>query len=212
MQDPQTFRFKSWMLPLVVAAIVLPATLGMLLEGPGLGLAVGAATVLALVVIGFRLSPEGPIEVARGDGARHVLVVAGAAIEEPPTAQEIAERVRAADDGDEVDVLVLAPAQTGFLDRWASDVRRGRQGAQRRLVLSVAALAGAHLEARGRVGDASLLQATEDTLREFPADEVILVTGPADRDPDGARVAEALRRRLDRPLTHVVGGGGAAAG
>jgi len=207
MQDPQTFRFKSWMLPLVVAAIILPATLGMLLEGPGLGLAVGAATVLALVVIGFRLSPEGPIEVARGDGARHVLVVAGAAIEEPPTAQEIAERVRAADDGDEVDVLVLAPAQTGFLDRWASDVRRGRQGAQRRLVLSVAALAGAHLEARGRVGDASLLQATEDTLREFPADEVILVTGPADSDPDGARVAEALRRRLDRPLSHVVGGG-----
>jgi hypothetical protein len=163
-------------------------------------------------VIGFRLSPEGPIEVARGDGGRHVLVVAGAAIEEPPTAQEIAERVRAGDEDDEVDVLLLAPAQTGFLDRWASDVRRGRQGAQRRLVLSVAALAGAHLEARGRVGDASLLQATEDTLREFPADEVILVTGPADRDPDGARVAEALRRRLDRPLSHVVGGGGPGGG
>ncbi len=142
-----------------------------------------------------------------GDGARHVLVIAGAAIEEPPTAQEIAERVRAGEDDGDVDLLVLAPAQTGFLDRWASDVRRGRQGAQRRLVLSVAALAGAQLEARGRVGDASLLQATEDTLREFPADEVILVTGPADRDPEGARVAAQLRRRLDRPLTHVVGGG-----
>ena len=206
MQDTEMFRFKAWMLPLVVAAIVMPATIGMLIEGPALGLALGAASAVVIAVIGFRMSPEGPIEVAEGDGARHVLVVAGAAIEEPRTAQQVAERVQE-DGGEDVDVLVLAPAETGFLDRWASDVRRARHDAQSRLVLSVAALARAHLEAHGRVGDADLLQATEDTLREFPADEVILVTGPEDRDPAGARAAEQLRRRLDRTLTHVVSAG-----
>jgi CTP:molybdopterin cytidylyltransferase MocA len=206
MHDNQTFRFKAWMLPLVVAAIVMPATIGMLIEGPALGLALGAASAVVLSVIGFRMSPEDPIEVAEGDGLRHVLVVAGAAIEEPSTAQQVAERVHA-DEGDDVDVLVLAPAETGFLDRWASDVRRARHDAQSRLVLSVAALARAHLEAHGRVGDADLLQATEDTLRQFPADEVILVTGPEDRDRGGARAAEQLRRRLDRTLTHVVSDG-----
>jgi hypothetical protein len=180
----------------------------MLLEGPALGLALGALSAVVLAVIGFRMSPEEPIEVAEGDGARHVLVVAGAAIEEPSTAQQVAERVRA-DEGEDVDVLVLAPAETRFLDRWASDVRRARHDAQNRLVLSVAALARAHLEAHGRVGDADLLQATEDTLRQFPADEVILVTGPEDRDRDGARAAAQLRRRLDRTLTHVVSDGAA---
>jgi hypothetical protein len=204
-EKPKTFRFKAWMLPLVVAAIVLPATIGMVLQGPALGLVLGAASAVALVALGFRLSPEDPIEVASGGGPRHVLVVAGTAIEEPSTAQQVAARVRPGDE-DDVDVLVLAPAPTGFLDRWATDVRRGRDEAQRRLVLSVAALARAHLDARGRVGDADLLQATEDTLRDYPADEVILVTGPAETDRDGARAAEQLRRRLDRTLTHVVSG------
>ena len=71
-----------------------------------------------------------------------------------------------------------------------------RLDAQRRLALSIATLAAAGLEARGRVGDADPVQAVEDCLRTFPAQEVVFVTPPGSED--GA-VAD-VRRRLDRPV------------
>ena len=80
---------------------------------------------------------------------------------------------RAADlgsGGDDADVLVLAPARIGFLDRWASDVEGARQAAQENLVATVAALAKAGVEAEARVGDEDVVQAVEDQLQSFPAD------------------------------------------
>jgi hypothetical protein len=50
------------------------------------------------------------------------------------------------------------------------------------------------------VGDTDPVQAAEDTLVSYPAQEVIFVTGPGEREAD---VAE-IRRRLDRPLRHLV--------
>jgi predicted TIM-barrel enzyme len=67
----------------------------------------------------------------------------------------------------------------------------------------VAALAAADVEARGKVGDADIVQAVEDTLASFPATDVVLVTGSRESDQAGMRAAEELRRRLDRPLRHL---------
>ena len=44
---------------------------------------------------------------------------------------------------------------------------------------SLATLAAADLDARGEVGDSDPVQAVEDTLRSFPAQEVVFVTGAA---------------------------------
>ena len=94
---------------------------------------------------------------------------------------------------------MLAPALNRPLSHWLSDLRDARLEAQERLAVSVAALATAHVEATGRVGDTDPVQAVEDTLASFPAQEVVFVTG---QGTEGA-VSE-IRRRLDRPLRHVV--------
>jgi hypothetical protein len=195
---------KPWMLPLIVAAIAVPVVAAMVLQGPALGLAIGALAATAIVVIAARQRPDEPIDVARrSDARRHVLVVASQPVDEPSAVERIVDAVVDREPREEAEVLVLAPAHDRFLDRWASAVRPARQEAQRKLVLSVAALAAAEVEARGKVGDADIVQAVEDALATFPATDVILVTGSCETDRAGMRAAEELRRRLDRPLRHL---------
>jgi hypothetical protein len=190
--DPNRLVLRASALPLIVLAIVVPIAAGFLVQGPALGLALGALIATGLLVYAARQRPEEPIEVARSpDRRRRILLVASGPVDEPEAAQA-------------AEVLVLAPARSRFLDRWASDLEPGRREAQRQLVLSVAALAAARVDASGRVGDDDLVQAVEDTLTSFPASEVILATGPRNTDPGGIRALEELRRRLDRPLRHLV--------
>ena len=99
------------------------------------------------------------------------------------------------------DVLVLAPAINAPVAHWLSDLRKARFDAQRRLAVSLASLAAAHVDARGQVGDSDPVQAVEDTLRTFPAQEVVFVTA-ADRQSQ----VEEVRRRLDRRV-RVLGPG-----
>jgi len=77
--------------------------------------------------------------------------------------------------------------------------------AEARLEDSVLALAAAGVEARGQVGDDDPLQAIEDALRTFGADEIILATHPEGRSKWLERgVVERARERFDLPITHVV--------
>jgi hypothetical protein len=192
------------MLPLIVAAIAVPIVFAFAIAGPGLGLAVGALAVLALVVVAARSGPNGRIEVAPSpDRRRRILVVLSAPIEDEESVAEIATAAEVDDEGASAEVVVLAPARSGFLDRWATDLTRAREAAQRNLVISVASLAKADVEASASVGDEDLVQATEDRLRSFPATEVILATPAAAEDPGAASAAQRLRSRLDIPFRHV---------
>jgi hypothetical protein len=199
---------KTWTLPLLVAAIAIPIAAGFALGGEAAGLGAGALVAAALIVWAARSKPDEQVEVAgAGDERRRILVLASEEIDDPATVTRIAEA--AGVDGAEADaeVLILAPARTGFLDRWATDVQGAREEAQRKLVVTVASLAAADVEARGAVGDHDLVQAAEDKLRSFPATEVIVVTGSADRDEAGTGAAAELARRLPIPLKHMVTGG-----
>jgi hypothetical protein len=80
--------------------------------------------------------------------------------------------------------------------RRASDSQRGRERAQQCLVLSLASLAKAGIEAVARVGDEDVVQTTEDELQSFPATEVILVTGAPEQDTSGDAAAAELEFRL----------------
>ena len=88
-------------------------------------------------------------------------------------------RRRASSRSGDAEVRVLAPARIGFLDRWASDVEGARDEAQRNLVATVAALAKDGIEAEARVGDEDFVQAVEDQLQSYAADEVVLVSADA---------------------------------
>ena len=90
-------------------------------------------------------------------------------------------------------VSAVAPAINAPVAHWLSDLRKARFDAQRRLAVSLASLAAAHVDARGQVGDSDPVQAVEDTLRTFPAQEVVFVTA-SDRQSQ----VEEVRRRLDR--------------
>jgi hypothetical protein len=194
----------SWKLPLVVGAIAVPIALAFLAGGPAVGVAVGALTAVAIVVYAARLRPRDAIAPATtGDAVERILVVAGDPLEDAGAIEEISAAVKAWENPR---VLVLAPANLGFLDRWASDVEAARRDAQRRLVLSVAALAAAGIEAEARVGDEDVVQAVEDQLGSFPASEVILVSADGKENKAAAAAAEELRARLEVAFRWVVTG------
>lgn len=191
-----------WKLPLIVAALALPLIGGFLLAGPALGTALGAIAVATLIVIAVRQRPRGPIGAAPGAELHRVLIVITAPVEEPAAVEEIVRVAGLTSRPAGVEVLLLAPAQISFLDRWASDVEGARRAAQGSLVATVAALAKAGIAAEARVGDESVVQAVEDQLESFAADEVVLVSaggtdGAADDD-----VAE-LGARLRADFRHV---------
>jgi hypothetical protein len=193
------------MLPLIVAAIAVPIVAAFALAGPGLGLAFGALAVVALIGLAARWRPEAGIEVAgSADARRRILVVLSAPIEDAAAVAEIAAAAEVENEGAAAEVVVLAPARSRFLDRWASDLAPAREAAQRSLVITVASLAKADVEASASVGDEDLVQATEDRLRSFAATEVILATPSPTKDPRGAAAAQQLRSRLDIPFKHVL--------
>jgi hypothetical protein len=198
----------AWKLPLVVAAIVVPVVAGFLVGGPGVvGVAIGALAVLAILVVAVRQRPRGSIRPApASDLARHVLVVTTCAVEDAAAVRQIAAAAElgTAGDGEEADVLILAPAQIGFLDRWASDVEPARREAQRRLVATVAALAKAGIGAEARVGDEDVVQAVEDQLQTFPATDVVLVLAGPEQTEAAEEASAELESRLRARFRRVI--------
>jgi hypothetical protein len=191
-----------WKLPLIVATITVPIVAAFLLGGPGVGMAVGALAAVTILVIAARQRPRGPIGAPSAtDARRHLLVVVTRPVEEPAAVEAIAREARA--DGGSADVLVLAPASIGFLDRWASDVAGARRQAQVKLVATVAALAKAGIAAEARVGDEDLVQAVEDQLQSYPADEVLMVSSRSD-DEHSEQAATELESRLRAEFHHLV--------
>lgn len=201
----KTLTLKAWMLPLIVLGLVVPGTVGFIVAGPGLGLAIGALSAVAVIAFAISRRPDEPIEVAGStDPQRRLLLVALEPVDQPLAIEGVRALTAAGGDPDESDqgseVLVLAPALNSPLATWASDVGRSRLDAQRTLVLTIGALAAANVEARGTVGDPDPLQAVEDTLRGFAADAVIVALGEGEGAGDARRLAEELRRRLDLPV------------
>ncbi len=199
-----------WKLPVIVAALAVPIIGAFALGGAGVGVAFGALAVVAIVLIAVRQRPRGPIGFApeRG-GPRRVLLLVTHAVDEPAQVQRIVNAAGLGEHPEDAEVLVLAPARIGFLDRWTSDVESARQLAQENLVVTVAALAKAGIRAEARVGDEDVVQATEDQLGSFAASDVVLVSAEAGRGE--AQAAAELRGRLRADFHHLAFGNGSRA-
>ncbi|MFN8222812.1 MAG: hypothetical protein U0R50_06125 [Gaiellales bacterium] len=170
-----------------------------------LGLAVFLAivAVAGVVVRGGlaerRATAHVPTEVDR----RHrILVIANETVGATELASLLEQRAAATDE----DVLVVCPALNSKLRTWTSDEDAARSAASARLDATLESLRIAGIRAEGAVGDGDPLQALEDALRTFPADEIVISTHPPGRSHwlEQGVVAEA-RRRYDVPVTHVVG-------
>jgi hypothetical protein len=137
-----------------------------------------------------------------GPGDRHrILVIANETVAGRALRGEVVHRA----EGIDAEILVVCPALNSRLRHWTSDEDEARARAHERLELSLAALGEEGVEARGEVGDDDPLQAMEDALRTFGADEIIISTHPPGRSNWLEKdVIARARERFDLPLTHVV--------
>ena len=102
-------------------------------------------------------------------------------------------------------VLVVAPALNTRLRRWLSDDDAAREVAVWRLQLAVERLTEREVVVDGMIGDADPLQAIDDALAAFPADEVVVSTHPESRSNWLARnLVRRTEQRHGLPVTHVV--------
>ena len=198
------YVLAAWKLPVIVAAIAVPMVAGSYIGGPGLAMAIAALAASSIVVVAIRNSPRAPIvPPAAADGREHLLLVAGDPLESPAAIDRVVAATSADEESDEAEVLVLTPNRSRFVDRWASDTDRSHEAAQQSLVLTLASLAKAGIDAKARVGDEDVVQAVDDELRSYPATRVVLVDHPGSGATE-PMVAEQLRVRLQVPFLHVV--------
>jgi hypothetical protein len=198
--EAEAFRFLIASI-VYFGAIVIAAVAG----GKWWGL--GVFVVLSAGVLWWWLRSrrdERPRQTAprpHAEGERRILVVANETVAGHTLRSMILER--SLDVREEV--LVVTPALNSPLKHWVSDEDDARAAAQERLDASLAKLSEAGVEARGEVGDGDPLQAMEDALRTFGADEIIISTHPEGRSHWLERgVVSGARDRFAVPVTHVV--------
>jgi len=183
-------------------AIVLAAVVG------GTWWGVGVFAVLTVVALFWFFQrddlPPPPKTAPRQPSAEdetRILVIAN----ETVGGVKLRELLRERSEGVREEVLVVTPALNSPLRTWTSDEDGARAAAQERLDASLSQLREAGINARGEVGDGDPLQAIEDALRTFGADEIVLSTHPEGRSNWLERgVVDGARNRFDVPITHVV--------
>jgi hypothetical protein len=184
------------------AAIAIASVAG----GPWAGVPVAIIVTLAAVFLYFRRGEkEAPIRTTptrrHGKDERRILVVAN----ETVGGEKLREEIRKRSEGVAEHVLVVTPALNSPVRHWASDDDNARANAQERLERSLARLREAGIDADGEIGDSDPLQAMEDALRTFGADEMIISTHPEGRSNWLERgVVDAAKERFELPITHVV--------
>jgi nucleotide-binding universal stress UspA family protein len=189
---------------LLFGAVALAGVLG----GPWVALGVFLALGLGIAV-GVYMKSEPKVSEpavwnrrrARPGEPKKVLVIANETVAGRALRGEIVHRTS---DGD-AEILVVSPALNSRIRHWTSDEDEARERAQQRLDQSLAALAEEGVEARGQVGDDDPMQAIDDALRTFGADEIIISTHPPGRSNwlESELITRA-RERFDLPITHVV--------
>ena len=145
--------------------------------------------------------PRTSVSRLSGEDEHRILVIAN----ETVGGEELLTILRRKAEGVQTQVLVVSPALNSQLRTWASDEDGARAAAQSRLDASLAQLARDGIHAEGEVGDGDPLQAIEDALRTFGADEIVISTHPEGRSHWLERnVVGAARDRFTVPITHVV--------
>jgi len=205
MRNPLRDEASAFRLVFVVlAAMALLALASWISTWLGVAVFVVEVAVGIWALRGGRKPPpvrEHVVHQPEADPRHRILVVAN----ETVGGAELRELLRAKSAGMREDVLVVCPALNSKLRTWTSDEDGARSAAQQRLEESLALLHEAGVEARGEIGDGDPLQAMEDALRTFPADEIVVSTHPPGRSNWlEAGVVTRAEQRFDVPVVHVV--------
>jgi hypothetical protein len=198
--EAEAYRFL--LLTVVYVALIVAAAA----IAPWLGLVVFVVLTAAAIWLWTRSRSTEPAMKASvphvsPENERRILVIAN----ETVGGGELLAILRRKVEGVPARVLVVCPALNSQVRTWASDEDGARAAAQARLDASLAQLARDGVQADGEVGDGDPLQAIEDALRTFGADEIVISTHPEGRSHWLERnVVGAARDRFAVPITHVV--------
>lgn len=133
---------------------------------------------------------------------QRILVISNRTCECPAVIDEVEQRAHAESDAV---VLLVAPAVNSRLKHMVSDTDAALADARERVNNAVEQLAARGVSIEGEIGDANPLQAIEDALAVFPADELILATHPPERSHWLEKgLLEQAGERFALPTTHVV--------
>lgn len=136
----------------------------------------------------------------RRNGAFRVVVVCDESCTSPAFREELLRHAA----GRPVEVLVVAPALRSRLSHWTGD-DHGRAEAEDHLESTVRALAEAGIGVRGKIGSDDPIEAADDALPEFPAEELVFATPPEAQSNWLERgVVQTARARYGVPVTHIV--------
>jgi hypothetical protein len=202
MRNPFRTEAEAFGFVLVCVALFAAVAVAGVLAGGWVALAVFLvlAAGVAIYVKGEPKPPDEPVLSRQGGDRQRILVVANETVAGRALRSEVVRRAQ-----EDADVLVVCPALNSPLRHWASDEDGARAEAEKRLAESLAALATAGVEARGEVGDADPIQAMDDALRTFGADEIVISTHPPGRSNWLEKeVIGRARERYPCPITHVV--------
>ena len=201
------FRSEADAFRLLIGAVAYIGAIGIAALAGGVWAALIVFIVLTLAVViwwALARTADRPTQTrpsAHAAGERRILVVAN----ETLGGQELQRLIEERSSDMPTVILVCTPALNSRLRHWASDEDGARLAAQERLDASLEGLRSLGIDASGEVGDANPLQAMEDALRTFGADEIIISTHPEGRSNWLERgVVEHARERFTVPIRHVV--------
>ena len=166
-------------------------------------LAVGVTAAWAMRIRRPPAPDLAPRAEGRGDGLHRILVVADEGVAVDAFRDAIAPSAQAG----ATEVFVTAPALASKLGRWTGD-EASYETAKRHLDETLRALSALGVEASGKIGAGDPIQAADDALRVFAADELVIATHP-DSEANWLEkdVVDVARSRYGLPVTHIVGHG-----
>jgi len=205
MRNPVRTEAEAFSFVIACLALFVAVALAGIFAGGWIALVV-FLVLAVLVVVGYFRSDPKTVEPAvwdrdRASDRHRILVVANETVAGRALRDEVVRRAR----DTEAEVLVVTPALNSRIRHWTSDEDEARAAAQDRLEESLAALGADGIDARGQVGEDDPIQAIEDSLRVFGANEIVISTHPEGRSNWLERgVVTRAREKFDCPITHVV--------
>jgi hypothetical protein len=190
-----------------VVVIVGLALVIFLVVGPIAGILFGAA-IVALSFYLVSLTSRGPADIAdiappSAETAQQVLVIANQGLGNPALDSEVALRA----ERGPLELKLIAPAPASSLARRISDdVDVEITRAHERISAAVERLSATGVTASGQVDEeAEPMRCLLDGLREFPADEVLLVPGDEQDWSDAESLADRIRAETGVRVTELGG-------
>jgi len=195
-------------IPVVIVLLGLVFVIMFVLDAGLVAMALAAVAIVAVAVVAMR-RPRGSVlsedsaEFKGGaepadDGVHRVMLV----VDSSCAAHDL-EGLPVGRDREGTAVFVVVPAVSSRLARWTGD-EQAYSDANDHLDLTIQALTELGLQATGRVGAHDPLQATDEALREFPANEIAFVLhGSSEAEWLEHGVVEMARARYTVPVREL---------